>query len=155
MKFNRLLRFQASVQTLQDNLKYKEEELMKYQTLLKIDKDKYSLGAARFQEELQALQGALEEEKQKGLRCEKFEGFGSRLTIFVFSLKESFSRSRPNRVALEEYINQVHALEKHTAELHTKITSLDVQLQSSRQEAVRWRSVANDRLEAMEDLRNK
>lgn len=52
-------------------------------------------------------------------------------------------------------MTQVHALEKHTAELHTKITSLEAQLQSSRQEAVRWRSLANDRLEAMEDLRNK
>lgn len=58
-------------------------------------------------------------------------------------------------MTIDQYINQVHALEKHTAELHTNVTSLDAQLQSSRQEASRWREMANDRLEAMERLREK
>ncbi|XP_018571875.1 centrosomal protein of 290 kDa [Anoplophora glabripennis] len=132
-----IISLKASIQSLQDSLKSKEEEIIKYQTLLKVDRDKHSLAAARLQEELQTLQLALTEEKQKCL-----------------SLKETFSRSRPNRAALEQYMTQVHALEKHTAELHTKITTLEAQLQSSRQEAVRWRSLANDRLDAMEELRN-
>ncbi|KAJ8934432.1 hypothetical protein NQ318_017133 [Aromia moschata] len=128
---------QASVKTLQETLKVKEEEIVKYQTLLKADRDNHSLAAARLQEELQNLQKALSEEKQKCL-----------------NLEETFAKARPSRAAIEQYMTQVHALEKHTAELHTNITSLEAQLQSSRQEAVRWRSLANDRLAAMEELRN-
>ncbi|KAJ8968110.1 hypothetical protein NQ314_002465 [Rhamnusium bicolor] len=132
-----VIALKASLKSLQDNLKSREEEIIKYQTLLKVDRDKHSLAAARLQEELQILQKVLAEEKQKGLRME-----------------ETFAKSRPNRAAIEQYMTQVHALEKHTAELHTKITSLEAQLQSSRQEAVRWRSLANDRLDAMEELRD-
>ncbi|CAH2012680.1 unnamed protein product [Acanthoscelides obtectus] len=69
--------------------------------------------------------------------------------------KETFAKQQPNRAALEQYISQVHALEKHTSELHTKISSLEAQLQSSREENVRWMSLANDRLKAMEELRNR
>lgn len=72
-----------------------------------------------------------------------------------FRLEESFTQFKPTRAAIDQYVGQVHALEKHTAELHTKLTSLEAQLQSSRQEAVRWRSLANDRLSAMEELRRR
>lgn len=45
-------------------MKSKDEDLIKYQTLLKIDRDKHSLAAATLQEELQNLQKQLAEEKQ-------------------------------------------------------------------------------------------
>nr|XP_023020845.1 centrosomal protein of 290 kDa [Leptinotarsa decemlineata] len=125
-----------TVKTLQDNLKMKNEEIVKYQTLLKEDRDKHSMAAAILQEELQNIQKLLTEEKQKKL-----------------SLEQNFTKSRPNRAALEQYMSQVHALEKHTSELHTKISSLEAQLQSTREEVVRWRTLANDRLSAMEELR--
>nr|CAI5868963.1 unnamed protein product [Callosobruchus analis] len=127
----------GSIKDLQDRLNYKDDEIMKYQTLLKVDRDKHSLAAATLQEELQNLKISYLEEKQRNE-----------------SLKESFAEQQPNRAALEQYISQVHALEKHTSELHTKISSLEAQLQSSREESVRWMSLANDRLKAMEELRN-
>lgn len=61
----------------------------------------------------------------------------------------------PNKAAIEQYILQVHELENHTAELHTTVASLTSQLQASREEAVRWRTLANDRLETMEQLRKE
>ncbi|VEN56292.1 unnamed protein product [Callosobruchus maculatus] len=134
---NEVLALKGSIKDLQDRLNSKDEEIMKYQTLLKVDRDKHSLAAATLQEELQKLKISFMEEKQKNE-----------------SLKESFAKQQPNRAALEQYISQVHALEKHTSELHTKISSLEAQLQSSREESVRWMSLANDRLRAMEELRN-
>lgn len=77
------------------------------------------------------------------------------ILFIIFRLEECFAQSRPNRAAIDQYVGQVHTLEKHTAELHTKISSLEAQLQSSRQEAVRWRTLANDRLTAMEELRRR
>ncbi|CAG9830349.1 unnamed protein product, partial [Diabrotica balteata] len=125
-----------SLKSLQEEIKSKDEQIMKYQTLLKNDRDKHSLAAARLQEELQNLQKQLMEETQK-----------------TKSLEEICAKNRPNRAALEQYVSQVHALEKHASELHTKLSTLEVQLQSSRQESIRWRTMANDRLTAMEDLR--
>uniref|UniRef100_A0A6P7GEN5 Centrosomal protein of 290 kDa n=1 Tax=Diabrotica virgifera virgifera TaxID=50390 RepID=A0A6P7GEN5_DIAVI len=125
-----------SVKSLQEEIKSKDEQIMKYQTLLKNDRDKHSLAAARLQEELQNLQKQLMEETQKAK-----------------NLEETCAKNRPNRAALERYVSQVHALEKHASELHTKLSTLEVQLQSSRQESIRWRTMANDRLTAMEDLR--
>nr|CAI5819710.1 unnamed protein product [Callosobruchus analis] len=118
---NEVLALKGSIKDLQDRLNYKDDEIMKYQTLLKVDRDKHSLAAATLQEELQNLKISYLEEKQRNE-----------------SLKESFAEQQPNRAALEQYISQVHALEKHTSELHTKISSLEAQLQSSREESVRW-----------------
>lgn len=56
------------MKSLQENLKIKEEEIMKYQTLLKVDRDKHSLAAANLQEELKTLQKQLLEEKQKNVK---------------------------------------------------------------------------------------
>lgn len=42
----------------------KEEAILKYQTLLKKDRDEHSLAAARMQEELRRLQNALAEQQK-------------------------------------------------------------------------------------------
>lgn len=61
----------------------------------------------------------------------------------------------PNRAAIEQYVSQVHILEAHMAELQTTVSSLNSQLQASRQESVRWRTLANDRLKSIETLRKE
>ena len=40
-------------------------------------------------------------------------------------------------------------------ELHTQVAALTGQLQSSRQESVRWRGLANDRLKNLDELRTE
>lgn len=60
--------------------------------------------------------------------------------------------SRQKSAAVEKYVSQVRALEKHLAELHTQIAQLKVQLQNAHQEATRWRQMAQDRLVAMQKL---
>ncbi|XP_017769408.1 PREDICTED: LOW QUALITY PROTEIN: centrosomal protein of 290 kDa-like [Nicrophorus vespilloides] len=125
------------IEELKIELKKKDEAIIEYQSLLKKDRDEHSLAAARFQEELKQLQTNL---------------------LSVQHSKKTETKPEveiPGRAAIEQYIIQVHALEKHTAELHTNVTSLKSQLQASRQEAVRWRSLATERLEEMDNLRIK
>lgn len=55
-------------------------------------------------------------------------------------------------MALEQYFVQVHALEDELCNLRTRVSGLELQLQASRQEAVRWRTLANERLESMQKL---
>ncbi|CAH2012681.1 unnamed protein product [Acanthoscelides obtectus] len=51
---NELIALKGSIKDLQDRLSSKDEEIIKYQTLLKVDRDKHSLAAASLQEELKA-----------------------------------------------------------------------------------------------------
>ncbi|GJQ81526.1 hypothetical protein Trydic_g4888 [Trypoxylus dichotomus] len=128
----------ATIATLQSTLAEKEAFILKFQSLLKQDRDEHSLAAARMQEELKRLQNALVTHQQA-----------------YKELKESQSEVVPSKVAIEQYIKQVHTLEDHTSELHTVIARLETQLQSSREECVRWRGLSNDRLQSMEKLRQE
>ncbi|XP_060525387.1 centrosomal protein of 290 kDa-like isoform X2 [Cylas formicarius] len=126
----------SSLRSLQDNVAQKDIEIMMYQTLLKEDRDKHSLAAANLQHELQVLQKALLQEKQK---CK--------------GLEESSALSKQKATMIEKYVAQVHALEQHLAELHTETAGLEARFQSSQQEVARWRVLAAERLTAMEELR--
>lgn len=146
-----------TVNNLQSLLKSKEEAILNYQTLLKKDRDEHSLAAARMQEELKRLHNALMEQQKANLK-HAMSSFrvGNYINKYYFRIQEvTKTEPHPGRAAIEQYILQVHQLENHTAELHTTVTSLTSQLQASRQEAVRWRTLANDRLETMEQLRKE
>ncbi|KAF5299147.1 hypothetical protein FQA39_LY02320 [Lamprigera yunnana] len=124
-----------SLKGLQETNMEKETELLKYQRLLKRDRDEHSLAAARTQRELKRLQEIIsaQEKAYKELQETSIQYLG--------------------KAAIEQYINQVHALEKHTVDLHTTVSTLNSQLQSSRQESIRWQTLANERLGNMEHLR--
>lgn len=70
-------------------------------------------------------------------------------------MKENQQEISPSKIVVGQYIKQVHNLEDHTAELHTRIATLESQLQTSREECVRWRALSNDRLQSMENLRQE
>ncbi|KAK5649525.1 hypothetical protein RI129_000554 [Pyrocoelia pectoralis] len=125
-----------TMKQLQDDSSQKDAVVLKYQTLLKRDRDEHSLAAARMQQELKRLQDiiAMQEKTYKEL--------------------QETSIQHPGKAAIEQYINQVHALEHHTADLHTDVSTLNSQLQACRQEAVRWQALAGERLESMDQLRN-
>ncbi|KAK9884908.1 hypothetical protein WA026_009146 [Henosepilachna vigintioctopunctata] len=131
-----VLALKATMKALQDTIVLKEESIHQYQSLLKEDRDNHSLAAARMQEEVKMLKNSLAEEKQKKTNYEE----------------QSLEYNR-SKAAIDQYVKQVHALEKHTDELHTQVTTMESQLQASMQEAVRWRSLANDRLKAIDEMR--
>ncbi|KAK4881329.1 hypothetical protein RN001_004648 [Aquatica leii] len=126
-----------ALKKLQDASIEKDREVLKYQTLLKRDRDEHSLAAARMQGEVKRLQDIINAQEK------------------AYKELESTSVYHPGKAAIEQYIGQVHALENHTADLHTSVSTLNTQLQSSRQEAIRWQSLANERLNNMELLRTE
>ncbi|KAL3280010.1 hypothetical protein HHI36_017518 [Cryptolaemus montrouzieri] len=126
----------ATIKALQEAVVLKEESILHYQSLLKEDRDNHSLAAARMQEEVKMLKNALTEEKEKRMEYE-----------------DTTSEHARSKAAIDQYVKQVHALEQHADELHTQVSTLESQLQASRQEAVRWRSLANDRLRGIDDMR--
>lgn len=136
-------------------LKDKDETILNYQTLLKKDRDEHSLAAARTQDELRRLQQALTEQQKINMKY----NIPHHITLnlkYNFRIQETCKpEQHPSRAAIEQYILQVHQLESHTADLHTTVASLTSQLQASREECVRWRTLANDRLETMEQLRKE
>lgn len=72
--------------------------------------------------------------------------------IAFIRLRSATGSIHSNKVALEQYFNQVHSVENELSDLRTKYSSLESQLLASRQESVRWRALANDRLETMQKL---
>ncbi|XP_048522756.1 centrosomal protein of 290 kDa [Dendroctonus ponderosae] len=129
------LSLRVTLKNAQDRIRHKDSEIIKYQTLLKTDRDRHSLAAANLQQELVVLRKALLAEQQN-----------------TQSFQQDLAAARNKSAAVEKYISQVRALEKHLAELHTKQAQLQAQLQNSLQEAARWREMAQDRLLAMQQL---
>lgn len=118
---------------------------MRYEKLLKEQRDEHSLAASRFQEEIKQLQYVVVQlQKQKPVPKQK-----------ITKITQATLDPLPNRAAIENYITQVHALEAHTCELETSVSSLKSQLQASREESVRWKTLANDRLNTIDELRKE
>ncbi|XP_030746572.1 centrosomal protein of 290 kDa [Sitophilus oryzae] len=130
-----IVALRAALSSTKDNLNKKELEIIKYQTLLKEDRDKHSFAAANLDQELKVLQKTLLLEQQKRKNLEQMEILSNQKTT-----------------AVEKYVSQVHLLEGHLAELHTRQAKMEVQLHTAQQEAARWREMAQDRLVAIEEL---
>jgi chromosome segregation ATPase len=81
------------------------------------------------------------------------------VTGFVFRLKSKLQHPSPSKEPVQsivdQYVCQIQGLEDEVAELHTSVGNLSNQLHSCRQEADRWRSLAEDRLKNMEELRKR
>lgn len=112
--------------------------------MIKELRDEHSLAALRFQEEIKQLQFSLYENQQSPIPSNK-----------VHKMIQTTLDPFPNKAAIEKYVSQVHALETHMCELETSVSTLKSQLQASREEAVRWRSLANDRLNTIDELRKE
>ncbi|GLV41129.1 Centrosomal protein 290kDa [Carabus blaptoides fortunei] len=131
------------VSKLQVIITQKEDTIAKYEQLLKQGRDEHSLAASRLQEEIKQLQILLQQQQQ------------AYQDLKHVNTEPSSTDLIPNRTAIEQYVSQVHILEGHMSELQTTVSSLNSQLQASRQESVRWRTLANDRLKSIETLRKQ
>lgn len=63
--------------------------------------------------------------------------------------------NKPVQSIVNQYVCQIQGLEDEVAELNTRISNISNQLHSCRQEADRWRVLAEDRLKNMGDLRER
>lgn len=123
----------------------KEDAIMRYEKMIKELRDEHSLAASRFQEEIKDLKEQfLIIQKQKSPEKTKVTKI-TQVTLDPF----------PNKAAIEKYVSQVHLLESHMFELETSVSTLKSQLQASREESARWRTLANDRLKIIDNLRKE
>lgn len=132
----------VTVQSLQNIIKQKEETIFRYQDLLKEGRDEYSKASGKLQEELRTLHETLTNQSKAYNR-----------------LKNSIQASQQSKenipVALEKYITKIHELEDELVECKSNLSSVNSQLYTMQQEADRWKSVAEDRLLLMEDMRQR
>lgn len=56
---------------------------------------------------------------------------------------------------MEHYFKQVHALEKHSAEIHDAIKNLTVQLEEKSIEVKKWKALAESHQETLNKLQNR
>ncbi|PSN58155.1 hypothetical protein C0J52_01000 [Blattella germanica] len=126
--------------SLQNIVNQKEETIGRYQQLLKEGRDEHSQAAARFQEELRNLNTTLNALQQAHSKLKS-------------KLRHPSPNRKPIQNMVDQYIFQIQGLEDEVAELHTRLGNLSNQLQSSRQEADRWRNLAEERLNNMGELR--
>jgi hypothetical protein len=79
--------------------------------------------------------------------------------LIVFRIKSKLhhpsASNKPIQSIVSQYVCQIQGLEDEVAELHTRISNISNQLHSCRQEADRWRILAEDRLKNMGDLRER
>lgn len=120
----------------------KEETIGRFQQLLKDSRDEHSQAAARLREELHSLQTALNNSQQSYNRIKS-------------KLHHPSASNKPIQSIVSQYVCQIQGLEDEVAELHTRISNISNQLHSCRQEADRWRILAEDRLKNMGDLRER
>ena len=148
--------FQSVITGLQSAIEQKDACILKYQSLLKKNRDEHSAATCRLQEEIKKLQNELMEEnmKQQLMSGEKFEveileNVYCRLTV---EAKEDLTTSKS---VMEYYMKQVHSLGKYVEDLHTRLSGMDCQLRASKEESLRWRDLADRRLESMDELQIK
>lgn len=114
---------------------------MNYERIIKEQRDEHSLAAERFQEELRQL-------SQEKITPPRNKLSSHKLTQVTLD-------PVPSRAAVEIYIARVHELERHAGDLETSVKTLTGQLHASRQEAVRWKTLAQDRLDNIDLLRQQ
>ncbi|XP_069705746.1 centrosomal protein of 290 kDa isoform X2 [Periplaneta americana] len=136
------LALKATINSLQIIVNQKVETIGRYQQLLKECRDEHSQAAARFQEEIRSLQSSLYSLEQSHNRLKS-------------KLRHPSPSRKPVQNMVDQYIIQIQGLEDEVAELHTNVGNLSNQLHSCRQEADRWRNLAEDRLNNMGELRKR
>ena len=133
---------QATVDSLQSIIRQKEDTIGRYQQLLKESRDEHNEAIAKLQEELQNLNTSLNALQQTHNKLKS-------------RTRHTSPSHKPIQNMVDQYIFQVQGLEDEVAELHTRLGNLSNQLHSCRLEADRWRSLAEDRLNNMAELRKR
>ncbi|XP_063976076.1 centrosomal protein Cep290 [Diachasmimorpha longicaudata] len=136
----------STINSLQQLITQKDETITRYQTLLKEDRDEHSKAAARLQEEIQNLR-----EETSTLRTEtetkrdkSLQEVPERDTSHAKMPEESKKESQPD-VEVEEKI----------ARLEEQVSTLEADLHIARELSDRWRRLAEERLQHMDDIREK
>lgn len=70
-------------------------------------------------------------------------------------MKETRVEPHPNKAVIEQYFQQVHALEKHSSDIHLAMQQLTNQLDETKEDVEKWKNLAESRLELYNTLKNE
>ncbi|KAF7992720.1 hypothetical protein HCN44_005064 [Aphidius gifuensis] len=139
--------FKSTINSLQKLITQKEETIMRYQTLLKEDRDEHSKAAGRFQEEIKNLRIEIsllkdDLEKKNALTNQVTEGETSRMAV-----EKIFDEAKETRRVME--------VEEKLTRMNERVSTLEADLNISQELGERWRRLAEERLQHMDEMREK
>lgn len=139
------LALKSTINSLQKLINQKEETILRYQNLLKEDRDEHSRAASCFQNEIKSLHDRILS-MQSEIRKNK-EPVISVRSIFekTSTVDETVAKVPRNNAAQEEEI----------ARLREKVSTLEAELNISKELSERWHRLAEERLKHMDRMREK
>lgn len=136
------LALKSTINSLQKLINQKEETILRYQNLLKEDRDEHSRAASRFQDEIKSLHDHILAMQGKIRKSED-----SVATIRnVFEKTSTFDETTARSSAVQE---------EEIARLHEKVSTLEAELNISKELSERWRRLAEERLKHMDRMRER
>ncbi|XP_011300810.1 centrosomal protein of 290 kDa isoform X2 [Fopius arisanus] len=139
----------STINSLQLIISQKEETITRYQTLLKEDRDEHSKAAARLQEEIKNLRKEI-----CGLRDENNTKLEKRGLNEVTEPDISLLKKKIPEDSKKEPQPDVETEEK-IARLEEQVSTLEADLHITRELSDRWRRLAEERLQHMDDVRDR
>lgn len=135
------LALKSTINSLQKLINQKEETILRYQNLLKEDRDEHSRAASRFQDEIKSLHDHILAMQGKVQKSEDP----------VVIIKNVFEKS-----TFDETIARSSAVqEEEIARLHEKVSTFEAELNISKELSERWHRLAEERLKHMDCMRER
>ncbi|XP_046753485.1 centrosomal protein of 290 kDa [Diprion similis] len=131
----------STVNSLQKIITQKEETILRYQNLLKEDRDEHSKAAARLQEEIKSLQARVAAMQQQ---------VNQKINDYIH-LPEAL----PVREKAHKDRNKNIDLEEEAEKLNERVSTLEADLSIAKELGERWHRLAEERLKHMDHMRGR
>lgn len=136
------LALKSTINSLQKLINQKEETILRYQNLLKEDRDEHSRAASRFQDEIKTLhdhilvmQGKIRKSEDPVVTIKN-----------IFEKTSTFDETTTRNSAAQE---------EEIARLHEKVSTFEAELNISKELSERWHRLAEERLKHMDRMRER
>ncbi|KAG7212966.1 hypothetical protein KM043_002306 [Ampulex compressa] len=140
------LALKSTINSMQKLIGQKEETIARYQNLLKEDRDEHSRAAARLQEEIKNLHDRILTMQNEAQRCRQRAD-----SLINEAEKPDEKASGGMRTEIEGSAMR----EDEIARLREKISTLEADLNITKELSERWRKLADERLEHMDRMRER
>ncbi|XP_033329753.2 centrosomal protein 290kDa isoform X1 [Megalopta genalis] len=141
------LALKSTINSLQQLVEQKEETIARYQSLLKEDRDEHSKAAARLQEEIRSLHCRVQSMQVEAQKVTTQQGN-------VITEPENLNdkvKEAATRVDVKNSIKQTEEI----ARLNETVSTLEADLNITRELSDRWHLLAEERLKHMDRMRER
>ncbi|XP_076288209.1 centrosomal protein 290kDa [Lasioglossum baleicum] len=142
------LALKSTINSLQQLIQQKEETISRYQSLLKEDRDEHSKAAARLQEEIRSLHSRLQAMEAEAQKVAMKRGNG---VVETENLIDKVSKVEETRADGKNSIMQTEEI----ARLNERVSTLEADLNITKELSDRWHLLAEERLKHMDRMRER